>query len=146
MCCCFAANVQYYHALACAHAIRSNLLTRRGAANVGPAGAQQASSEEPVVVAEDVGRAAAAALLEEVQRGGVVDSSHQALLLTLCALGPAEIAQARLSPLSPQAVLTLRHLKDFFGVQFNVRPEASSRTIFLSCIGAGLRNLSKKVT
>jgi hypothetical protein len=37
----------------------------------------------------------AQALVEEVRRGGVVDSTHQALLLTLCALGPQEVNQVR---------------------------------------------------
>lgn len=53
--------------------------------------------------AEDVGRAAAAALLEEVSRGGVADSMHQALVLTLCVLGPEEINEVRLGPLTPYA-------------------------------------------
>ncbi|KFM25014.1 RNA 3'-terminal phosphate cyclase-like protein [Auxenochlorella protothecoides] len=95
--------------------------------------------------AEDVGRAAAAALLEEVSRGGVADSMHQALVLTLCALGPEEINEVRLGPLTPYAVGTLRHLRDFFNVQFSIRPEEETRTIFLSCVGAGVKNLSKKI-
>ena len=43
------------------------------------------------------------------------------------------------------AVRTLRHARDFFGVTFNVRPERESQTIFLSCVGAGIKNLSKKI-
>lgn len=35
------------------------------------------------------------ALLEEIRRGGVVDSAHQSLLLTLCALGPQEVNEVR---------------------------------------------------
>jgi RNA 3'-terminal phosphate cyclase-like protein len=100
----------------------------------------------PAVVPEDVGRACAQLLLEEVQRGGVVDGGHQPLLLTMCALGAAEINQVRLGPLTPQAVRTLRHIKDFFDVQFSIKAERESRTLFLSCIGTGLRNLNKKVT
>ena len=38
---------------------------------------------------------AAQLLLEEVQRGGVVDGSHQGLLLTLAAMGPDELATLR---------------------------------------------------
>lgn len=97
-------------------------------------------------VPEEVGRRAAHVLLEEIRRGGVVDGSHQGLALTLCALGPEEINQIRLGPLMPYAVKTLRHLKEFFGVQFSVRPERESQTIFLSCIGAGVKNTSKKIT
>ena len=70
----------------------------------------------------------------------------QGLALLFCALGPEELSKVRLGPLTPHAVRTLRHLKAFFGVTFNVRPEAASRTIFLSCIGAGLRNASRRLT
>jgi RNA 3'-terminal phosphate cyclase-like protein len=44
-----------------------------------------------------------------------------------------------------RAVKTLRHIRDFFQVQFNIRPERESQTIFLSCIGTGLKNISKKI-
>lgn len=44
-----------------------------------------------------------------------------------------------------RAVGTLRHLRDFFNVQFSIRPEEETRTIFLSCVGAGVKNLSKKI-
>ena len=97
-------------------------------------------------VPEDVGKEGACLLLEEVSKGGVVDSSHQGMLLLLCALGPEEINEVRLGPLTPHAVRTLRHLKEFLGVQFSVRPENSSGTIFLSCIGAGVANSNKRLT
>eukprot|EP00887_Chlorella_sp_A99_P003908 scaffold11.g3908.t1 len=103
-------------------------------------------AEEEQLVPEDLGRRAAYALLEEVSRGGVVDSTHQSLALLLCALGPEEVNEVRLGPLTPAAVRTLRHVKEFFGVTFAVRPERGSQTIFLSCVGAGVRNLSKKIT
>jgi RNA 3'-terminal phosphate cyclase-like protein len=96
-------------------------------------------------VPEDVGRDAAYMLLEEVSKGGVVDTSHQGLILLMCALGPEEINEVRLGPLTPYAVKTLRHIKEFLGVQFSVRPENTSGTIFLSCIGAGITNLSKRI-
>lgn len=55
------------------------------------------------MVPEDIGRRAAHALLDEVARGGVVDSGHQGLVLLLCALGPEEINEVRLGPLTPYA-------------------------------------------
>lgn len=165
-------------------------------------------------------------LLEEIRRGGVVDSAHQSLILTLCALGPQEInevsfpthstlnvctqashtqqrmrnvwyreqphalkakilptadaccqqerkeavqtckktedqfslhelvlcvcmcvcAQVRLGPLTANAIHTLRHLKDFFGVVFNIRTEPASQTLFLSCVGVGYKNVARKTT
>jgi RNA 3'-terminal phosphate cyclase-like protein len=56
------------------------------------------------------------------------------------------VVQVRLGPLTAHAVRTLRHIKDFLGVEFSLRPEHGSRTVFASCVGAGVRNLSKKVT
>lgn len=97
-----------------------------------------------VNVPEDMGREASLQLLEEVQRGGVVDSSHQGLLILMCAAGAEELQQARLGPLTPYAIRTLRHVLDFFGVRFSIRPEANSKTLFLTCIGAGLKNLVRK--
>ncbi|EFN59839.1 hypothetical protein CHLNCDRAFT_48441 [Chlorella variabilis] len=111
----------------------------------GMAAAAGGGEDESEVVPEDIGQRAAYLLLEEVQRGGVVDSSHQGLVLLLCALGPEEMSEVRLGPLTPHAVRTLRHIREFFNVQFSVRPERESQTIFLSCVGAGVRNLSKRI-
>jgi RNA 3'-terminal phosphate cyclase-like protein len=51
----------------------------------------------------------------------------------------------RLGLLTPYAVQMLRHLKDFFGVVFNIKTENESQTIFLSCLGAGLKNVARRV-
>jgi RNA 3'-terminal phosphate cyclase-like protein len=56
------------------------------------------------------------------------------------------LLQVRLGPLTPYAVHTLRHIREFFNVQFSMRTEQQSGTIFLSCIGAGLKNINRKVT
>ncbi|GFH09673.1 uncharacterized protein HaLaN_04858 [Haematococcus lacustris] len=120
--------------------------TAGGRAAGGGQGAGLEALQEALVVPEDVGRLAAQALLEEVQRGGVVDGSHQPLILTLAALGPEEMHEVRLGPLTTQAVRTLRLLRDFAGVTFNIRTERDSQTVFLSCIGAGLKNLARKTT
>jgi RNA 3'-terminal phosphate cyclase-like protein len=76
----------------------------------------------------------------------VVDGSHQALLLTLAAVGPDEVAELRLGPLTPPAVRALRTLREFFAVQFSIQPQRESQTLFLSCVGAGIRNLARKIT
>ena len=62
----------------------------------------------------------------------------------LCALGPEEINEIRVGPLSPYAVWTLRHIKEALGVTFSIKPEADSETIFLSCVGAGIQNAAKR--
>lgn len=93
---------------------------------------------------EEVGSCAAALLLEEIQRGGVVDGMHQRIVLLLCAMGPELLSEVRFGPLTPQAVDTLRLIRDFFGVVFNVRPEKEHGTVFLSCIGVGMKNVARK--
>lgn len=69
----------------------------------------------------------------------------QALILWVCAMGPAELNECRLGPLTPYAVQTLRHLRDFFGTVFTIKPEQDSSTLFLSCVGAGVKNMFKPV-
>lgn len=97
----------------------------------------QAASLVPETLGENTGRM----LLEEVKRGGYVDSSHQGLALTLCALSSQDgISQIRTGPLTPHGVETLRLLQKFFKIKFKIAPEQQSRTLFLSCIGAGLSN------
>jgi RNA 3'-terminal phosphate cyclase-like protein len=56
------------------------------------------------------------------------------------------IEQVRLGPLTSQAVHTLRLLREFFGTVFDIRTERSSGTLFLSCVGAGLKNTARKTT
>lgn len=117
-----------------------------------PASAREAQrlllrAQDALVVPEDVGATAARRLLEEVSRGGVVDGAHQPLLLTMAALAPrGELQSVRLGPLTPPAVRALRDLKAFLGVVYAMRPEPKSRTVVLSCVGAGLVNANRKAT
>eukprot|EP00879_Flechtneria_rotunda_P019760 GHRR01020764.1.p1 GENE.GHRR01020764.1~~GHRR01020764.1.p1 ORF type:complete len:219 (+),score=78.12 GHRR01020764.1:399-1055(+) len=120
------------------------LLGAEVSATQGTAG--NAAAADALIIPEDIGRAAAQLLLDEVARGGVTDGSHQGLLLLLAALGPEEMNQVRLGPLTPYAIRTLRHIREFFNVQFSMRTDQQSGTIFLSCIGAGLKNINRKVT
>jgi RNA 3'-terminal phosphate cyclase-like protein len=68
------------------------------------------------------------------------------MAILLCALGPDEINEIRVGPLTPYAVRTLRCLKEMLGVTFSIKPEADSQTIFLACIGAAVKNNAKNVT
>jgi hypothetical protein len=54
--------------------------------------------------------------------------------------------QVRLGPLTPHAVRTLRHIREFLNVLFDMKTEPSSATIILTCIGCGMKNLSRKIT
>mmetsp|Transcript_41420 Transcript_41420/g.132303 ORF Transcript_41420/g.132303 Transcript_41420/m.132303 type:complete len:369 (+) Transcript_41420:173-1279(+) len=98
-----------------------------------------------LVVPEDVGAHAARCLLEEARRGGVCDSLHQGLLLLLCAVGADEVSKVRLGALTPHAVRTLRHIKAFFNVTFSIKADPDTGTVFLTCVGAAIKNVAKKM-
>lgn len=104
------------------------------------------SRPPPPLAPEEVGRLAAQALLDEVDRGGVCSAGHQGLLLLLAACSDASASQVRLGPLTPHAAAALRAARDVLGIEFALRPEPKSRTVFASCIGAGLRNTSRVAT
>ena len=84
--------------------------------------------------------------MAEIQRGGVCDSAHQPLVALLMAIGPEQIQKARFGQLTPRAVKTLRTIRAFFGVTFDVQPEPGSGTVFLSTVGAGIKNISRRAT
>lgn len=127
----------------------------------------------PYQTPEDIAALVTGRLLEEIQTGGVIDSFHQSLLLLFMALGPEDVSTARVGPLTPQAVRTLRLIKRFLGVEFKIRMEkgvkgvkwndeeegeeeergdrntegkANRGTVLLSCLGCGMRNTAKSVT
>ena len=114
--------------------------------------AMGAAVAEQVMTPEDIGKLVAARLLEEIRAGGCVDSSMQPLIIMLMALGPEDVSKVRLGSLSPQAVRTLRLLKEFLGVVFKIKAEEPARgtgaagTVLLSCQGCGFKNTSKKVS
>ncbi|KAI3933960.1 hypothetical protein MKW92_000693 [Papaver armeniacum] len=93
---------------------------------------------------EEIGEQAASMLLGEIEQGGVVDSTHQGLLFLLCALCPQDVSKVRVGKLSPYAIETLRHIRDFLGVKFVITPDPSTETVILKCVGCGLKNLSRK--
>ncbi|KAK3004319.1 hypothetical protein RJ639_018870 [Escallonia herrerae] len=96
--------------------------------------------------ADDVGEQIASLLLAEIEQGGVVDSTHQGLLFLLCALCPQDVSKVRVGKLSPYGIETLRNIRDFLGVKFVIKPEPSTGTVILKCIGCGLKNLSRKIS
>lgn len=104
------------------------------------------STEASIACPQGVANTVLLVLLDDHKSATELFSDLQGLLLLLCALGPEEINEVRLGPLTPYAVRTLRHLKDFFAVTFSIKPEADSQTLFLRCIGSGHKNMSKRVT
>ncbi|PHU25727.1 putative RNA 3'-terminal phosphate cyclase-like protein [Capsicum chinense] len=99
-----------------------------------------------LIPAEKVGEQIASALLGEIKQGGVVDSTHQGLLFLLCALCPKDVSEVCVGKLSPYGIAALRHIRDFLGVKFVMKPDASTGTVNLMCLGSGFQNLSRKVS
>ncbi|PKU78055.1 probable RNA 3'-terminal phosphate cyclase-like protein [Dendrobium catenatum] len=103
--------------------------------------------EKPELMSpEDVGIQVASMLLGEIEGGGVVDSSHQGLLFLLCALCPPDVSKVRVGKLTPYSIATLRNIRDFLGVKFVIKPEPTTNTVILKCVGCGLKNLSRKIS
>ncbi|KAL0916509.1 hypothetical protein M5K25_014028 [Dendrobium thyrsiflorum] len=103
--------------------------------------------EKPELMSpEDVGTQVASMLLGEIEGGGVVDSSHQGLLFLLCALCPPDVSKVRVGKLTPYSIATLRNIRDFLGVKFVIKPEPTTNTVILKCVGCGLKNLSRKIS
>lgn len=95
---------------------------------------------------EDVGKRAAAMVLEEVRRGGVVDTSSQSLTLLLMCLTPEDVSRVRLGPLTQYTIESLRLFKQALGVEFKVKPDHDSKTVTLTCLGTGYRNMARSST
>ena len=106
---------------------------------------ERTAGEQKGELPEDIGREAALMLLEEIRRGGVVDSSHQCLVLQLMVLGPEDVSRVSFGILTEQAIKTLRLLKDSFGIVFKIK-ENLDNTVTLSCFGTGMKNVSRKAT
>ncbi|KAJ4835986.1 hypothetical protein Tsubulata_022940 [Turnera subulata] len=77
----------------------------------------------------DVGEQIASVLLQEIEQGGVVDSTHQGLLFLLCALCPKDVCKVRVGKLSPHGIETLRHIRDFLRVNFDIKQDPSTGTV-----------------
>jgi len=94
---------------------------------------------------EDVGREGSLLLLEEIRRGGVVDSTHQCLILQLMVMGPEDVSKVRFGQLSTASIALLRLLRDAFGVTFKIKEDKTDGTVLLSCLGVGFKNMSRKI-
>lgn len=92
---------------------------------------------------EDLGLKGAAMLLDEVRQGGCIDSGSQSVAFLLMCLGPEDVARIRIGSLSKYSIVTLRLLKEAFGVEFKIKADHESKTVILSCLGIGYRNMSR---
>jgi RNA 3'-terminal phosphate cyclase-like protein len=100
------------------------------------------SAGQPV---EEMSIKVAHSLLRQIQKGGIVDQSHQWMLVMLMALCPADLSKVALGPLTPQCTMLLEDLKTFLGVSFKVVENFPNKgTTTVSCIGAGFSNLNRR--
>jgi RNA 3'-terminal phosphate cyclase-like protein len=95
---------------------------------------------------EELGERGAALLLEEIRKGGCVDTTAQSLALLLMCLGPEDVTRIRLGTISQYTIASLRLFKEAFGVEFKVRADRESKTVVLSCLGSGYRNMARAST
>ena len=86
-------------------------------------------------------------LQSEIVGAGCVTSSLVPMFIVLMAVSPQEVSSLAVGPLSTQAVETLRLVKHLLGVTFRIeKKDSESPSVTLTCMGAGLKNLAKKVT
>jgi RNA 3'-terminal phosphate cyclase-like protein len=95
---------------------------------------------------EDMGTRGAAMLLEEIRRGGCVDTGMQSLALLWMCLTPEDVSRIRVGTLSQYTIESMRLFKEALGVEFRVKPDHDSKTVLLSCLGTGYRNMAKAST
>lgn len=74
-----------------------------------------------------------------------MDAAHQPLAILLASMGPKEVNKVKMGPLVMRSVHTLRHIKDFLDVEFDVKTDSATNAVTLLCVGNGLRNTSRKV-
>lgn len=95
---------------------------------------------------EDLGQRGACLLLEEIRRGGCIDTSLQSLAFLWMALTPEDVSRIRVGTLSQYSMESLRLIKRAFDVEFKVTPDMETKTVLLSCLGTGYRNMAKAST
>ena len=93
---------------------------------------------------EDLGQRCAYSLLQEVKRGGCIDSTAQMFcFLLMSGLGPEDVSQIRVGMLTKVSIAGLRLMKKVFGVEFKVKADEESKTVLLTCLGTGFRNMAR---
>jgi len=95
---------------------------------------------------EDLGVKAAAMLLDEVRKGGCIDTGAQSIALLFMCLGPEDISRIRIGNLSQYSIVSLRLFKEAFHVEFKIKADNDSKTVLLSCLGTGYRNMARAST
>lgn len=85
-------------------------------------------------------RDAALMLLDEISKGGVVDTTHQALCLHLMALCPEDVCKIRFGSMSENAIEACRIIRDAYGVVFKIRVDKTIIDKKMKKVGGGKGN------
>ena len=85
-------------------------------------------------------------LLEEIRHGGCVDTGLQSLALLWMCLTPEDVSRIHLGTLLSYTIESLRLIKQVLGIEFKVKPDNESKTVLLSCLGTGYRNMARAST
>lgn len=103
-------------------------------------------SQRGAELPEELGQRGACMLLEEIRRGGCIDTGCQSLAFLWMCLTPEDVSRIRVGTISQYSVETLRLIKEVFDIEFKVMPELETKTVMLSCLGSGYRNMAKAST
>lgn len=115
--------------------------------NKNDSSSEQQQNEQRRESFEDLGTRGAVTLLEEIKRGGCIDTSCQSLCFLWMALSPEfNVSRVRVGTLSQYAIQTLRLIKLALGVEFKIKPDYETKTVLLSCLGVGYRNMARAST
>ncbi|CAG8437219.1 5076_t:CDS:2 [Diversispora eburnea] len=95
---------------------------------------------------EDIGQRTAKILLTEIRKGGCIDSLNQWLILLMMVLSTEDVSKIRLGQLTAFTIQYIRDLKNFFDVTFKIKPDPTTNTLLMACVGVGYINYSKKST
>jgi len=95
---------------------------------------------------EDLGSKAANLLLEEINKGGCIDTAAQSFMFVMMCITPEDVSKIRIGTLSKYSIQTLRLLKQAFDIEFKVKPDEESKTVVLTCLGSGFRNMARAST
>lgn len=96
---------------------------------------------------EELGQRGAATLLHEIYQGGVVDTTAQTpVLLWMCLAPEDDVSRIRIGTLSAYSVAALRLFKTAWGVECKLTPDPDTKTVLVSCVGVGYRNLARAST
>lgn len=96
---------------------------------------------------EALGQRGATRLFDVVRQGGVVDQTAQAVVLLWMCLSPEDdVSRVRLGTLSAYTIAALRLYKAALGVECKIVPDLETKTVLVSCVGLGYRNLARAST